>query len=363
MLANLPVDKVGIGVKADVQDFAVSLGTRTRVTNGDVHFEVDNSHLHQTGQVNLADARLNVDWNEDFRTKDPNTTHLVVKGGLTEAARAALNIGLMRFLRGTVPVTADISGHNGSLGHADVAVDFTPALISVPIVNLEKTPGQAAAGKIQINFAPGNLVQDETIHINGPSLNAAGTANFDKLGVLSVLNFSSVKMGPLNDLSFQLTRTASGDDYVLRGHSLDGSKIGRNGSNEAPGGAQAAAASDDTPEGHFHINAKLDHFAMRDGVSISPFNLDLAGIGNRPSALSLSGSLAMGTRSAPIAANMENTAPGRKVTLTAGDTGLLVRGLFAFESLRGGQLAVEVNLPGQANDVPNPAGHLTLQAR
>ena len=31
-------------------------------------------------QVNLADARLNVDWTEDFRTKDPVTTRLTVKG-------------------------------------------------------------------------------------------------------------------------------------------------------------------------------------------------------------------------------------------------------------------------------------------
>ena len=353
MLPDLPVDKVGISVKADVHNFAVSLGSHTRVTNGDVTFDVDNAHLHQTGQVNLADARLNVDWTEDFRTKDPNTTRLQVKGGLTEAARAALNIGLTRFLRGTVPVTADITGHSGNLGHADVAVDFTPATISVPIVNLEKSPGQAAGGRIQINFAPGNAVQDETIRITGPVLNATGTANFDKAGALTVLNFSSVKMGALNDLSFQLNRTAAGDDYILRGHSLDGSRIGRNGSNEAPGGGQPMA--DDTPDGHFHINAKLDRFAMRDGVSIMPFNLDLAGIGSRPSALALSGALALGTRTAPIAANLENVGGGRKVTLTAGDTGVLVRGLFAFESMRGGQMSATITLPGRAEDMANPA--------
>ncbi len=354
MLADLPVDKVGIAVKADVHKFAVSLGSHTRITDGDVTFEVDNAHLHQYGQVNLADARLNVDWTEDFRTKDPATTKLTVKGGLTEAARAALNIGLTRFLRGTVPVSADITGHRGSLTRADVTVDFTPAEISVPIVNLEKMPGQSATGRIQVNFAPGNVVQDETIRVTGPVLNATGAANFDRTGALTVLNFSSVKMGPLNDLSFQLNRSAAGDDYTLRGHSLDGSKIGRNGSNEAPGGAQAAA-NDDAPEGHFHINARLDRFAMRDGVSIMPFNLELAGIGNRPSALALSGALGMNGKSAPISASLENVAGGRKVTLTAGDTGFLVRGLFAFESMRGGQLAATVNLPGRADDIANPA--------
>jgi len=160
-------------------------------------------------------------------------------------------------------------------------------------------------------------------------------------------------MGPLNDLSFQLTRGSYGDDYLLRGRSLDGSKIGRTGSNEQPGGTAAASQPlDDTPQGRFHINAKLDRMAMRDGVSVMPFNLDLAGNGNRPSALTLSGNVTMGSKSLPIAAGLENSAAGRKVTLTTGDAGLLARGMFAFESMRGGEMTAVINLPGQAGDAP-----------
>jgi hypothetical protein len=357
MLANLPVDDVGISVKAAVNDFAVTLGGKTRLTNGAVVFDIDNSHLHQTGQLNLADSRLAVDWTEDFKTTDPVTTRLTVKGTMTEGGRAALNINLARFFRGAVPITADITGHRGSLLHADVGVDFTPALLSVPIVNLEKTPGQAATGRIGVNFAPGNVVQDETIRISGPVMNLNGTADFNRNGELTVLNFPSVKMGPLNDLSFQLARNGNGDDYLLRGHSLDGSKIGRTGSSEAPNASVnggGAMTPDDTPEGHFHINARLDRMAMRDGVAIAPFNLDLAGIGNRPAAISLSGNVTRGEKSAPIAAGLETAPSGRKVTLTSGDAGLLARGVFAFESMRGGALAVTINLPGQAGDAANP---------
>jgi hypothetical protein len=355
MLADLPVDAVGISVKAQVNQFAVTLGGKMRLTDGAVNFEIDNSHLHQTGAVNLADARLNVDWTEDFKTLDAVTTRLAVKGYMTEAARAALNINLLRFFRGTVPVAADMTGHRGSLLHADVTVDFTPATLSVPIVNLEKTPGQAATGRIGVNFGAGNALQDETIRIAGPVLNLNGTAAFGRNGDLTMLNFPSVRMGALNDLSFQLSRGSNGDDYVLRGHSLDGSKIGRNGSNEQPGGAPAAAQADDTPEGRLHVDAKLDRLAMRSGVAIAPFNLELGLVGNRPSALNLNGNVVLGTKSAAIAANLETSAAGRKITLTSGEAGLLARGVFAFESIRGGQLSAIVNLPGQATDVSNPA--------
>jgi len=352
MLADLPMDDVGISVKAAVSDFAVTLGGKTRLTNGDVTFDIDNNRLHQSGQVNLADARLAVDWTEDFKTTDAVTTRLAVKGVMTEGGRQALNIGLTRFLRGTVPMSADITGHRGSLMHADITADFTPASLSVPIVNLEKTPGQAATGRIGVNFAAGNVIQDETIHITGPVLNLNGTADFNRNGELTVLNFPSVRMGPLNDLSFQLARGSNGDDYLIRGRSLDGSNVGRTGSNAQPGGTAAAAQShDDTPEGRFHVSAKLDRLAMRDGVSITPFNLELAGNGNRPSQLTLSGDITMaGAKSATIAANLETSAAGRKVTLTSGDAGLLARGVFAFESMRGGELTAIVNLPGQAGD-------------
>lgn len=354
MLADLPMDKVGIAVKAQVHGFAINLGAHTRITNGDVTFEIDGSRLHQYGQVNVADARLAVDWTEDFHASNPITTRLSVKGGLTDAARQVLNIGLTHILRGTVPVTAAITGHRGSLVHVDAMLDLTPADIIVPIVNLEKAPGQAATGRVLVNFAPGNLLQNQTIRITGPTLNANGTASFDRQGALSLLNFSSVKMGPLNDLSFQLTRTATGDDYVVRGHSMDGSRIGHNGSDVAPGGA-APASGNDMPAGRFHVSARLDRLAMRDGVTIVPFNLDLAGNGERLSALAMSGTMTYGTHTAPIVAGLENVAGGRKVTLTAGDTGFLVRGLFAFESLRGGALSASLTLPGRADDASNPA--------
>jgi hypothetical protein len=63
----------------------------------------------------------------------------------------------------------------------------------------------------------------------------------------------------------------------------------------------------------------------------------------------------MGNKISPIAANLEPSAAGRKVTVSSGDAGLLARGIFAFESMRGGALTATVNLPGQAGDPVNPA--------
>jgi Protein of unknown function/AsmA-like C-terminal region len=361
MLQNLSVDAVGISVKAQVNDFAVSLG-RLQLTGGAVNFDIDNAHLHETGTVMLADSRLTTDWQEDFKTSQPITTQLTAKGVMTDAARQALHVGLQNILTGPVTVSADIEGHRGQLTTADVTMDLTDAGLEVPILHVGKEPGQVANGHVTVNFVPGNNIHDETIRLTGPNLTANGTASFDRSGSLSVLNFASVKMGALNDLSFTLTRTAAGDDYILRGHSLDGSMIGRTAGKTETASANGEAARDETPTGPFHISAKLDRLAMRDGVMIAPFNLELSGIGNRPSALSLSGALGK----ASLAGMIEMTSAGRKFTIQSDDAGQLIKGLFAFPSIKGGKLKLEANLPGRAGDpdvsttIPDYQGTLNI---
>ncbi len=66
-------------------------------------------------------------------------------------------------------------------------------------------------------------------------------------------------------------------------------------------------------------------------------------------------------RGQPIAAGIEAMPTGRKLTLSAGDAGMLIRGMFAFESLRGGKMTLLANLPGRADDpeTPGPAPDYT----
>jgi hypothetical protein len=367
MLADLKVDDVGIKVKADVANYGVVLG-KLHLANGDVEFNIDNNSLHQTGVVGLADSRLTVDWTEDFKTTDPITTRLAVKGQITDQARAALNIGLSNILTGPVGVTGTLQGHRGSLRTADTQLDLTPANVLIPIVHLSKPAGQAAAGHVTVNFGAGDNISDETIRLTGPDLTASGTATFDAHSVLTQLNFPSVKLGTLNDFSFTLNKTAQGDAYVLRGHSLDGSLVGRNGSTTpaSPGANASAPPPDETPGGAFQIDAKLDRVAMRDGVALAPFSMDLSGVGNRPATLTMSGTLSQqgAPRGAPLTASIVPTAQGREMTLNAGDAGMLIRGMFAFESLRGGKMLLSANLPGRATDTgennPDYSGKLDI---
>ncbi|HEY5346744.1 MAG TPA: AsmA-like C-terminal domain-containing protein, partial [Rhizomicrobium sp.] len=354
MLRDLPVDAVGISVKAAVSNFAVILGSHTHITDGTVNFVIDNSHLHQTGVVSLADSRLAVDWTEDFKTQNFVTTHLLVKGTLRDGARSALNLGLEDIVTGPVDVTANITGHRGGLKAADLSLDLTQATLAVGFVGLGKPAGAPATAHVTADFAPGDLVQDETVHIAGPGIAANGAILFDKTGALASLNFPSVKMGPLNDLSFAMTRGAAGTEYTVRGRSLDGTKIGHSGAagTGSNGVSGAPARKNEAPQAPFHITSRLDRMVLRDGVVVAPFALDASGTGERLAGLTLSGNL---SKTVAIAGSIDTSTGNRRLNFTAGDAGLLAKGLFGFTSLRGGKIALAVTLPGRAGDGDEPA--------
>ena len=171
MLADLPVDDVGISVKAAVR-ISPSPWASSHLTNGDVNFDIDNNHLHQTGTVKLADSRLTVDWTEDFKTTDPITTRLNVKGQLTDAARAALNIGLTTILTGPVGVNGTLTGPSRQSAHAPtLKLDLTPAQIADPHRQSGQAGGRRRRPAMSRSIsAPTTISHDETIRLTGPNL-------------------------------------------------------------------------------------------------------------------------------------------------------------------------------------------------
>jgi AsmA-like protein len=103
---------------------------------------------------------------------------------------------------------------------------------------------------------------------------------------------------------------------------------------------------------------------LQDGVSLSPFALELSGLGHRPEAMSLSAIQSAGHK---LTGSLTTDDSGRHVSLSADDAGLLMKGIFGMDSVRGGTLAVTVKLPPMTqaarNDTGTPDYTGTLQLR
>jgi hypothetical protein len=345
MRKNLSVNDVGIGVKAAVTGFSIVLGDHARLTNGAVNFDIDNAKLHAFGSTVLADSKLNIDWVEDFRTSNPVTSIISAKGTLDSGGREALNFPSSSFLKGPTAIAATLTGHRGALLSADMTMDLTPAILNLDVIGLSKPAGFPASARVGATFGPASSIRSETMKITGPGISASGGATFDKDGHLASLSFPAVHFGAANDFSFNLTRSGSGQDIAIRGRSLDGSKLAGQGSKGGNDGGDGRG--DMSLDGPFHVSAQLDRLMLREGVAITPFSLEVSGTGDRPSAMSLSGSL---SKTATISGEIVSTDAGRRMSFSTNDAGLLAKGFLGFSSLKGGRVDLTALLPGKVGE-------------
>ena len=336
-IRGISTDQIAIAAKVATTDFGVQLGKTTKITGGNVNFDITNDNLHAYGTAALGGAALNMDWTEDFGTKADTTTIITAKGLLDDATRAALNLNLSSILTGPVVVTAKILGHRGDLRSAAMTMDLTPATMSVDILNFHKPAGTPATAQVNAQFGPGGSIKTASVTASGAGLNMHGTVTFAN-GGMAKLDFPDLRVGTNTDFALVYSDTpAAGLDVSVRGRSADGTAIGRTNAtnNKTPQQAQAPSIEP------FHISARLDRIVMRDNVNFTGFSLDIVGVGNRPQTMSLSATL---PKSGTLNGSIAPSDAGRIVSLTSNDTGDLLTGLFGFDSMRGGDLSIKATL-------------------
>lgn len=337
LLKSVSVDQIKMGIKANATGFALALGPRLTVTDGNILFQIDNAKLRATGSsgVGGSASRLTLDWTEEFKEK-PVTTKISVKGAVDDVARSALGINTKSYLKGPIGISGTLTGHRGSLAQANFALDLTPTAVTVDLIAVNKPAGFPLTGRVAITFGPGSSVDTQTFRLSGPNTNASATARFEPSGRLVSLQAPNIRIGAQNDFSLNMTRGIYGLELVLRGHSLDGSRLG------AESGGSDEAKFDEA----FHINAKLDKVFLRDNVALSNYDFDISGVADRPATMNLS---AVVGKNAPLTMTMGPSDKGRRLAFATSDMGLLLKGLFGFTSMQGGKLDVSANFNGRAD--------------
>jgi hypothetical protein len=346
LLKSLKVSDLNIDVKGSMRDLTLALTDKLKVTNGAVDFAVDNDKLHMSGNVDLSDAKLAVDWTELFNARNPITSTVLVKGTLDDDSRSALNFHTGGILEGPVGVTATLTGHRGSIRHAEMTMDLTPTVLSLDLINYKKPAGVSAGAQMDAQFGDNGSLSSGNIELNGAGgLSAKGSATFGDGAQLEHVSLPYVHAGPANDFALEMTDTSqSGFDLAITGHSADGTGLGRH---DFDNEEQAKPAKPSTAP--FHIAAHLDHVLMRDGVTVAPFALDTSGVGDRPQSLTLSGTIG---KSGTLGANLAMVNGMRQIKFDATDAGQLIKGLFGFGSIHGGTLDMKANLSPQEKVAP-----------
>jgi len=352
MLRDAGTDEIGIAAKVAVANLAMTIGKDTHITGGNVIFDITNDRLRAVGNMAMGGGAVGIDWTEDFRTKSPITSTIIAKGMVDEATRATLGLNTGGIISGPVGVSGQLLGHHGQIQRANLALDLTPATMAVDVINFHKPPGTPATAQINAVFEDDGSARAETIAVTGPTLSTHGSMSFAPGGGLQKLDLSDVHAGPNNDFAISLTDKPAGFDLSVHGRSADGTGFGHSSS------AQPNASPSSTPpppsNTPFHVTARLDHVVLREGVLISAFSLDANGAGDRAQSMTLNGTLPKSRLTGSVAPGTD----GRHLILATGDAGTLLKGLFGFDSVRGGDLALNVTLSPAAKPNTKPYDYM-----
>ncbi len=330
------VDAIRISVKGSVNQFALSLGPHTQISDGALGLSVDNANLRATGRLDLNGAPLDADWTEAFKPRGPVSTRMTFRGTFDDAARAAFGLPPGQFLSGPVGVEAYLEGYRGTVQRALLHLDLDRATLAADVLAWRKAAGVPANAQVSAQVDPGGNPRAADFEIAGPSLSARGTATFGPTGSLETLIVPAVRAGAANDFGVVIKeQPGSGLDIAVTGHSLDASGLGRRKS--GPGAKEEGRESSEP----FHLSARLDKLALRDDMDLSSFLLEASGVGEHPRTLSASGNL---TKTAPLAASITGDSQ-RRLAATAGDAGLLISGLLGYSIIKGGELSLQATLP------------------
>jgi hypothetical protein len=359
MLRDIRVDDIGIMVKAQTYDLGLALSDRLAISNGSVNFTIDNQSLRALGNVSLAGANLAIDWTEIFNPKGQYSTRVKVNGVLSEAAIEQLGMHPGDYFTGAVGVSGELDGYRGKLARAQLKEDLSATNLNIKLLGYHKPVGTQAQAQVTLRMDQASNVRNADFVLTGQGLAAHGMARFAANGDLQGLEIPTFRSGQGNDFSLSLTRDpAQGLVASLTGRSFDAEEVLR--FQQQAQGAPPPPAKTEQPPVPYHINVKVDRAVLREGVVLANFVLNASGVGQRPHTAALA---ATQSSAAQISGSVSPAADGSHLKFTAGDAGLLLRGLLGSNSLRGGDLQVEALIPNAQpakGDGPDYEGKLTI---
>jgi len=337
LLNDLPVEQVRLAAQVRLRDLRIeNLVAGRPLERGQIELSVDQDGLRAQGSAALAGiaARLGVEL--DFRRGPP--TQIVQRETITARVNTAdlakLGIAVEEVVRGPIGLDVSIDHQRGGAGRVTVRADLGGTALEVAAVGYAKPPGAAASAEATLRLDQDRLAAVESFRVVGPGLRLRGNASLGRGGRLERLTLNEAIVEESRFVAEARPPAAPGGAWAvsLRGAVLDLRRA------LAPTGGAQPPPQEPEPRPPVLLEARFERVLLGTGRSVETVearaDVDAAGVIRQ-------GRIAgrAGARGAFLV-EITPAAGGRRLDLTAEDTGALLRAFDVLDDIEGGRLTV-----------------------
>ncbi len=298
-----------------------------------------------TAEARLSEAPIDIIWRQNFFAED-GPSSFSIAGTVDSSTGDLFGISSRQYIRGPVTFTANALGKIGNFETLEATADFGNAVLTIDALDWRKPVGAPAVGAISAKFSDGGF-DIEKIELNGDGAAIFGSLQF-KDGALAAAAFPLFELKDAASLNLAAERKPTGEfaitatgDFLLAGPVLE-QMVGGNGANDD-------GATVNWGPGLF-LTARIDKMRMREAVDYSNVSLDLWRDATTLQALDLT---AFSVDGAPLKVMLSHTGedegPGQLVEARTSALGELLRAVFGYKSIRGGEGLMQIGFatPGR----------------
>lgn len=297
----------------------------------------DGKQLRVQGGVNLAGAAFDTDWVEPVGGGERR-----IKAKSPKVAVAALQKllpALAGRLDGSLALTLDLRGNPAGRASVAVEADLTQARFTLPDIELDKAPGEAASARFTARIEKGHVLALEKVAVQAPGFVASGTLSLGPDGDIAAASLTQLTALGQTLGAVEATPLAGGGwSLRLQGGTLDARQWIKMGQSDG----------DERAESPLRIaDSRLDQILLPGGA-LGGVTLALTRDAQGIAAIQIAGTLSAGGKGGGrLSLSLAPEGDGRRAfALTADDMGALLRALDITDSVVGGSLQIQAKAQG-----------------
>ena len=327
-------DQVDYEVSGTLSDVSAPFAIgKNKLQNGNVVLLANRSGLSVKGPVNIGPWEADLAWREVF-DNGATPTRYQVNGRLSQSELDSFGIGLREFIGGgDVILSIDAQADGLAISQANVVADLSETDMRIGPY-WQKPKGAAAQMMGELSFTKDKQLTLDNFEISSAGLDLQGSLSINANYKLRDLNFTSAKIMGFIDAAAQIKPSVTQDRFEIyvTGDYLDLSPFADN--------AFSGGGSIDVP---LLLTASIGRLALKEGYILNQSNLLLAHNGIGVTEARLKGQVKQGD--VTINLNSDDEKKLRTLVMDIPDASDAVFSFFELQSLKGGRLQLNADLP------------------